>query len=97
MDWLVHVKVNCKEGTYRLNKQIIEDHLEPAFSRKKLDDITRSMIERSLRRRSVRRRARLRFEITCLSCEGYCPRQSKTRSSPLISEQYGTVPERDIE
>jgi hypothetical protein len=37
--------MNCKEGTYRLNKQIIDDHLEPAFGRKKLDEITTSMIE----------------------------------------------------
>jgi integrase len=45
-EWLdVYVKVNCKEGTYLLNKQIIDDHLEPAFGHKRLDAITRPMIE----------------------------------------------------
>jgi len=45
------VKVNCKQGTYRLNKQIIDDHLEPAFGKKKLDDITRPMIEAFIARK----------------------------------------------
>jgi integrase len=45
-DWLeLYVKVNCKEGTYRLNKQIVEDHLSPTFGKKNLDEITRPMIE----------------------------------------------------
>jgi integrase len=45
-EWLnVYVKVNCKEGTHRLNKQIVEDHLIPAFGNKKLDEITRPMVE----------------------------------------------------
>src|SRR5262249_29110383 len=45
-EWLdVYVKVNCKQGNYELNKQIIDDHLEPAFGKKKLDEITRPMIE----------------------------------------------------
>src|SRR5262249_55512764 len=45
-EWLdVHVKVNCKQGTYNLNKQIVDDHLDRTFGKKKLDEITRPMIE----------------------------------------------------
>jgi len=34
-EWLdMCVKVNCKRSTQRLNKQIIDDHLEPAFGEK---------------------------------------------------------------
>jgi integrase len=44
--WLdVYVKVNCKRGTYDLRKNIIDYHLEPAFGKKRLDAITRQMVE----------------------------------------------------
>src|SRR5215471_17477880 len=45
-NWLnVHAKVNCKQSTYRLNKQILEDHLSPIFGKKKLGEISRADVE----------------------------------------------------
>lgn len=45
-EWLdVYVKVNCKQGTYNLNKQIVDDQLAPVFGKKKLDEISRQSIE----------------------------------------------------
>src|SRR5262249_13356097 len=45
-EWLeLYAKVNCKTGTYNLDAQIIRDHLNPEFGKKKLDEITKNMIE----------------------------------------------------
>ena len=44
-EWLdVYAKVNCKTGTCNLDRQIIRDHLNPPFGKKKLDEITRKII-----------------------------------------------------
>jgi integrase len=39
-----YAKVHCKFATHRLYKQVVEDHLEPALGKKKLDEITRADI-----------------------------------------------------
>jgi integrase len=45
-EWLeVYVKVYSKAGTYDLQRRIIENHLEPAFGKLKLDEVSRPMVE----------------------------------------------------
>jgi hypothetical protein len=45
-EWLeVHVKVNCKKGTYDHRRRILDLHLIPAFGKLSLDAISRPAIE----------------------------------------------------
>jgi hypothetical protein len=41
----LHVKVNCKTGSYNVHRRIVKNHLDPPFGKMKLDEITRPMIE----------------------------------------------------